>query len=98
MVWEDVDDLHGSGGIDRVKVSGWSSSGYVQTKEELGFGVRIAWKNSRKCIMRAHYPALKLVDLRDVKTSKRMVEAIVEHVPVAYNGGRILPTGMFPRA
>ncbi|KUJ10145.1 uncharacterized protein LY89DRAFT_689965 [Mollisia scopiformis] len=85
------------GDLGAVKVNGWTSSGYTQSREELRFGIRCAWRNSRKCIMRAHYPELKLVDLRSIKTSRGMVDAIVEHAPVAYNGGRILPTVfMFP--
>jgi nitric oxide synthase oxygenase domain/subunit len=43
--------------------------------------------------MRAHCWDLKCVDLRDVKTSKGMVEAIIEHTPIVYNDGRIVPTG-----
>jgi nitric oxide synthase oxygenase domain/subunit len=45
--------------------------------------------------MRAHWLDLKCVDLRDIKTSKGMVDAIINHVPAAYNGGRIVPTGKF---
>ena len=32
---------------------------WQQTSEELKHGVRLAWKNSRKCIMRSHYLELK---------------------------------------
>lgn len=91
MVWQDSSTS--TGDVHRVKIKGWSSSGYVQTKEELQIGIRLSWKNSRKCIMRAHYPELKLVDLRHVKTSQGMVDAIIEHAPAAFNHGRILPTG-----
>jgi len=80
MVWEDI---AGDNGIERNKVRGVSSNGYVQTKEELEWGARVAWRNARKCIMRAHCWDLKCVDLRDVKTSKGMVEAIIEHTPIA---------------
>jgi hypothetical protein len=37
----------------------------------------------------------RLVDLRHVKTSKGMIDAIIEYSPTAFNGGRILPTGSF---
>jgi nitric oxide synthase oxygenase domain/subunit len=73
-VWEDA---AGDGELERKKVQGRSSNGYVQTKEELEFGVRVSWKNSRKCIMRAHCWDLKCVDLRSVKTSRGMLEAII---------------------
>jgi nitric oxide synthase oxygenase domain/subunit len=90
LVWEDI---AGANGVERTKVQGVSSNGYVQTKEELEWGVRVAWRNSRKCIMRAYCWDLRCIDLRDIKTSKGMVDAIIKHCPTAYNGGRIIPTG-----
>lgn len=81
--------------MERRKLQGVSSNGYLQIKEELEWGVRFAWRNSRKCIMRAHWWDLKCVDLRDIKTSKGMVDAIINHAAAAYNEGRIVPTGKF---
>lgn len=93
MVWG---DSAGDDGVQRRKVQGVSSNGYVQTKEEMEWGVRIAWRNSRKCIMRAHCWDLKCLDLRDIKTSKGMLDAIIKHCPTTYNRGRIVPTGLLP--
>ena len=45
--------------------------------------------------MRAHWWDLKCIDLRDIKTSKGMVDAIINHALAAYNEGRIVPTGKF---
>ena len=45
--------------LKSIQVPGRSSSGYVQTKQEMEWGIRAAWRNSRKCIMRAHYKELK---------------------------------------
>lgn len=92
MLWEDVNE---DGITERRKLQGLSSNGYLQTKEELDWGVRFAWRNSRKCIMRAHCWDLKCVDLRDIKTSKGMVDAIIKHATAAYNEGRIVPTSEF---
>jgi nitric oxide synthase oxygenase domain/subunit len=92
MLWEETNE---DGIMERRKLQGVSSNGYLQTKEELEWGVRFAWRNSRKCIMRAHAWDLKCVDLRDIKTSKGMVDAIINHAPAAYNKGRIVPTGEF---
>jgi nitric oxide synthase oxygenase domain/subunit len=92
MLWEEMNE---DGIIERRKLHGVSSNGYLQTKEELEWGVRFAWRNSRKCIMRAHAWDLKCVDLRDIKTSKGMIDAIINHAPAAYNTGRIVPTGEF---
>ncbi|CZR65032.1 uncharacterized protein PAC_14932 [Phialocephala subalpina] len=87
------DDAHTPGGdVEKVKAKGWSSSGYIQSRDELQWDIRVVWRNSRKCIMRAHYPELKLVVWRDVKTSQGMVDAIIQHTPAAFSGGRILPT------
>jgi nitric oxide synthase oxygenase domain/subunit len=91
-LWEEVNE---DGITERRKLQGVSSNGYLQTKEELKWGARFAWRNSRKCIMRAHWWDLKCVDLRDIKTSKGMVDAIINHAPAAYNERRIVPTGKF---
>lgn len=40
--------------LKRVQVDGYSSSGWQQNRRELEWGVRVAWRNARKCIMRAH--------------------------------------------
>jgi nitric oxide synthase oxygenase domain/subunit len=90
-VWENK--MQEDGEIEEVKVDGISGSGWVQTKEELQRGVQVAWRNSRKCIMRAHFGELKMVDLRYVKTSRGMLDAVIEHLPAAYNDGKIVPTG-----
>jgi nitric oxide synthase oxygenase domain/subunit len=92
MVWDEVNE---GGTTEKIKLQGVSSNGYLQTKEELEWGVRFAWRNSRKCIMRAHCWDLKCVDLRGIKTSKGMVDAIINNAPAAYNEGRIAPTGEF---
>jgi len=94
-VWEN--QMQEDGEMKEVKIEGTSSSGWVQTKEELEWGVQVAWKNSRKCIMRAHFGELKLVDLRHVDTSRGMLDAVIEHLPAAYNDGKIIPTGEYAR-
>jgi len=62
-VWEDREEVDGVMELKRVQVKGASSKGWVQTREELEWGVRAAWRNSRKCIMRADYPSLRFVSL-----------------------------------
>ncbi|TVY82956.1 Nitric oxide synthase oxygenase [Lachnellula suecica] len=90
-VW--VDSTTDVGEMDRVKVDGVSSNGWAQTRDELEWGVRVAWRNSRKCIMRAHFGDLRLVDLRQVTTSRGILDAVIENIHAVYNGGRILPSG-----
>ncbi|KAH9905392.1 nitric oxide synthase [Xylariomycetidae sp. FL2044] len=65
---------------------------WTQTSEELEFGIRVAWKNARRCIMRSDYRDLKLCDLRHIKTSKEMATKLINHLEEAFNGGDIRPT------
>jgi nitric oxide synthase oxygenase domain/subunit len=52
---EAVDDGGWLGGEEALGRTGT----WRQTPEELQHGLRLAWKNSRKCIMRSHYLELK---------------------------------------
>ncbi|KAF9462531.1 nitric oxide synthase [Collybia nuda] len=65
---------------------------WTQTPQELEFGIRRAWRNARKCIMRSHCEDLKLCDLRSVKRSNVMAVELVKGLTEAYNGGKIIPT------
>lgn len=65
---------------------------WTQTHKELEFGIRRAWRNARKCIMRSHCEELELCDLRGVTSSAEMVTEMVKGVFVAFNGGNVQPT------
>ncbi|KAL8716208.1 MAG: hypothetical protein Q9220_000113 [cf. Caloplaca sp. 1 TL-2023] len=65
---------------------------WQQTPAELEFGIRRAWRNARKCIMRSHCDELKLCDLRGVTSSTEMASKLVGNMREAFNGGNILPT------
>ncbi|KAK8001459.1 nitric-oxide synthase [Apiospora marii] len=67
---------------------------WTQTSEELEFGIRQAWKHSRRCIMRSEYKDLRLCDLRYVKTSAGMALELIEALKAAFNNGEIRPTGV----
>ena len=70
---------------------------WKQTSSELEFGIRRAWRNSRKCIMRSHCGDLVLCDLRDVTSRGQMVAELLRRVSEAFNGGNIIPTAfVFP--
>ncbi|KAE8332778.1 nitric oxide synthase [Aspergillus sergii] len=77
--------------VDGVKTVGKTAT-WTQTSEELLHGIRIAWKNSRKCIMRSHYKELDLCDLRHITTSVGMVKTVIEEAIKAFNQGQIRPT------
>lgn len=65
---------------------------WTQTYEELEFGIRRAWRNARKCIMRSHCEELKLCDLRRVTSSAEMLTDLVKGLSDAFNGGNVKPT------
>jgi nitric-oxide synthase, bacterial len=66
--------------------------GYVHTHEELEFGARVAWRNSRRCIGRLYWRGLHVIDRRNVHTAEGVFKAVVEHLLSATNGGKIRPT------
>lgn len=45
--------------IRETKEHGLIGGNWVQTPAEIEFGIRRAWRNSRKCIMRSHCEELK---------------------------------------
>ncbi|KAL8686306.1 MAG: hypothetical protein Q9218_007197, partial [Villophora microphyllina] len=63
-----------------------------QTSAELEFGIRRAWRNARKCIMRSHCEELKLCDLRHITSSADMARELIQHMRSAFNGGNVMPT------
>ncbi|PIA90769.1 Nitric oxide synthase-like protein [Cercospora beticola] len=63
-----------------------------QEFEELEHGLRLAWQNSPKCIMRSESFSLQLCDLRHVTTSREMGSTLVDNMKKAYNNGTIAPT------
>jgi len=65
---------------------------WIQTSRELEFGVRRAWRNSRKCIMRSHCEELTLCDLRKITSSVQMAAELIKGVQKAFNQGSIQPT------
>ncbi|KAB8262117.1 nitric oxide synthase [Aspergillus pseudonomiae] len=77
--------------VDGVKTVGKTAT-WTQTPKELLHGIRLAWKNSRKCIMRSHYMELDLCDLRHITTSAGMVKAVIQEAIKAFNKGQIRPT------
>ena len=64
---------------------------YWQTSDELVYGARVAWRNSTRCIGRLHWKSLTVRDLRHLSTAEDIFEAIVEHLRLGTNGGKIRP-------
>ncbi|KAF9462530.1 nitric oxide synthase [Collybia nuda] len=72
---------------------------WTQTPQELEFGIRWAWRNARKCLMRSCCEDLRLCDLRSVKCGNEMAMELVKGLTEAYNGGDVIPTvfAFFPQ-
>lgn len=65
---------------------------YVHTTEELLYGARLAWRNSSRCIGRLHWQSLRLLDQRHLTSAADVFAALVKHIVVATNNGKIQPT------
>jgi nitric-oxide synthase len=64
---------------------------YHHTYEELVYGARVAWRNSNRCIGRLHWRMLDVRDMRHLSTAEEIFEALVEHITLATNNGKIRP-------
>ncbi|KIV99280.1 uncharacterized protein PV09_09048 [Verruconis gallopava] len=86
-----VTDVNGN---QRIDLAGGT---WHQTTEELEYGLRAAWRNSRRCIMRSEHQSLTLYDFRNVHSSHDMARAILDSMVEAFNRGHILPSAfIFP--
>ena len=59
--------------------------------EELEHGARMAWRNNARCIGRLFWPSLKVRDLRHISEPAEVHQALLEHLEIATNGGKIQP-------
>lgn len=64
---------------------------YTHTFQELEHGVRMAWRNSNRCIGRLYWKSLILNDKRNIGSTKEVFAALEEHLSIATNNGKILP-------
>ena len=91
-VRKELNDSAKSGLVRGTRILKPLGGSWKQSYEELEFGVRKSWLNSRKCIARNHYQELKLCDLRSVTTSVGMAQELVQNATRAFQEGRIEPT------
>ena len=61
------------------------------TREELEYGAKVAWRNSTRCIGRLAWANLVVRDLRHLNTPEQVFAALVDHIKLSTNGGRIVP-------
>ncbi|WP_340018672.1 nitric oxide synthase oxygenase [Paenibacillus sp. FSL H3-0457] len=64
---------------------------YVHTTKELEQGCKMAWRNSNRCIGRLFWDKLRIVDARHADTAGTAAEAVLNHIHVASNGGKVIP-------
>ena len=64
---------------------------YAQTSEELAHGARLAWRNSVRCVGRKYWPSLCVRDCRSVQSAEGVFAALLEHLTLSTNGGKIVP-------
>jgi len=69
-----------------------ASGTYWHKPDELAFGVRVAWRNSSRCIGRLYWRSLRVRDRRHVTAAPDIAAESVRHLHEAANGGRIRPT------
>lgn len=71
--------------FERANTHKWST-------DEVLFGAKLAWRNSNKCIGRLFWNSLHGIDRRDLRDEEAVYQALLEHIRVATNGGKIKPT------
>jgi nitric-oxide synthase len=65
---------------------------YSHTYDELANGARLAWRNSTRCLGRHLWHELDVRDRRDLESEEEMVQAILDHISAATNGGELRST------
>jgi nitric-oxide synthase len=77
--------------VNEVKNEIEKTGTYTHTFQELEHGVRMAWRNSNRCIGRLYWKSLILNDKRNISSTKDVFLALEEHLNMATNNGKILP-------
>ncbi|MBU7585419.1 MAG: nitric oxide synthase oxygenase [Nostoc sp. TH1S01] len=62
---------------------------YWQSFDELAYGAKLAWRNSTRCVGRSYWNSLEVRDHRRLNQAEEVFEAMVEHLRLSTNGGRI---------
>ncbi len=65
---------------------------YRQNYDELSYGAKVAWRNNTRCIGRLHWKSLAVRDMRHLETEEEIFAALVEHLRLGTNGGKIRST------
>jgi nitric-oxide synthase, bacterial len=60
-------------------------------REELEYGAKVAWRNSTRCVGRLAWDNLAVRDLRHLHSPEQVFAALVDHIKLSTNRGRIVP-------
>ncbi|WP_246943907.1 nitric oxide synthase oxygenase [Bacillus pinisoli] len=77
--------------LQHIKLEIDQTGNYVHTYEELVHGAKLAWRNSNRCIGRFFWQTLDVIDARKYETEEDIAEALLYHIKVATNQGKIRP-------
>lgn len=75
--------------LAQVRAEIEASGIYRHTAAELTFGARVAWRNAPECVGRFYWRLLRVRDMRHVVTTRQFYEALMEHIRLSTNGGKI---------
>jgi nitric-oxide synthase len=64
---------------------------YQQSYNLLAYGAKVAWRNASRCIGRIHWNTLAVRDMRHLTSAEEVFEALLEHLKLATNDGKITP-------
>ena len=78
--------------LNQIYVEHKQTGVYWQTYTEVVYGAKVAWRNSVNCIGRIGWQNLIVRDLRHLTNAEDIFAAIVEHIKIATNQGKIRPT------
>lgn len=77
--------------LDQVRAAIDDAGTYRLTRDELVFGARVAWRNSRRCIGRLYWNSLRVLDRREATSPEEIHRQLCAHLHQATNGGRLRP-------
>jgi nitric-oxide synthase len=78
-----------TGRLDQVQAQIAATGTYWQTAEELTWGAKVAWRNTPRCVGKFYWKALTVRDMRHLTTADEDYGALLEHLRIALNDGRI---------
>jgi nitric-oxide synthase len=64
---------------------------YWQSREELEYGAKVAWRNSTRCIGRLYWRNLVVRDCRTLRSAEEMFSALIEHIRLSTATGKVVP-------